>query len=223
MERTVTHSNHRQGTRENLKNDWVMLSLPYRGPPVIMEKVEKYNEICRRHHPINSDRPRGWYIWVFDDRDKMEATLKELAKAELGLSVVVSGLFDEVAECCRRIGTRVHTVNHSLGFWGRTEKLPPREILEITTMCGHALVAPSLVWHFAERVRREHVSVAAACQEMRKMCICDIFNHVRAEELMGQLVNAIQEGRLAPLQPSRGGAGHPRNLMTNLSGEGAAP
>jgi len=176
-----------------------------------MEKVEKYNAICRRHHPINPDRPRGWYIWVFDDRDKMEAALKELAEAELGLSVVVSGLFDEVAECCRRAGTRAHTVNHSLGFWGRTEKLPPREILEITTMCGHGLVAPSLVWHLAERIRRDVLSAAAGCQEMGKMCICDIFNHVRAEELMGRLVEAIEDGRLAPPQPSRGGGGGPHS------------
>jgi hypothetical protein len=205
----VTHSNHRQGTRENLKNDWVMLSLPYRGPPVIMEKVEKYNEICRRHHPINPDRPRGWYIWVYDDRAKMEAALKELAEAELGLSVVVSGLFDEVAECCRRAGTSAHTVNHSLGFWGKTEKLPPREILEITTMCGHGLVAPSLVWHLADKIRRDDFSAAAACQEMRKMCICDIFNHVRAEALMGQLVEAIQGSRLVPPERRRryGGKG----------------
>jgi len=194
----VTHSNHRQGTRENLKNDWVMLSLPYRGPPPVMEKVEKYNEICRRHHPINPDRPRAWYIWVFDSRENMESALKELAEAELGLPVVVSGLFDEVAGCCRRAGTTAHTVNHSLGFWGKTEKLPPREILEITTMCGHALVAPSLVWHLAERIRRDEASAAAACQEMRKMCLCDIFNHVRAEELMGRLAEAIDEGRLAP-------------------------
>jgi hypothetical protein len=205
----VTHSNHRQGTRQNLKNDWVMLSLPYRGPPPIKEKVEKYNEICRRHHPINPDRPRAWYIWVFDDRENMEAALRELTEAELGLSVVVSGLFDEVAECCRRAGTRAHTVNHSLGFWGRTQKLPPREILEITTMCGHGLVPPSLVWDRAKRIRRDDVSVAAACQEMRKMCICDIFNHVRAEVLMGQLVEAVEEGRLAPPRPSRAGGGHP--------------
>ena len=122
----MTHTNHRQGTAENLANDWVILSLPYRGPPPLMEKVERYNEICRRHHPINPDRPRAWYIWVFDNRANMGAALKELAEAELGLSVVVSGLFDQVAESCRRAGTGAHTVNHSLGFWGNQEKLPPR-------------------------------------------------------------------------------------------------
>jgi hypothetical protein len=205
----VTHTNHRQGLRENLKNDWVMLSLPYRGPPVVMEKVEKYNEICRRHHPINPDRPRAWYIWVFDKRDNMEAALKDLAEVELGLSVVVSGLFDEVAECCRRASTGAHTVNQSLGFWGRTDKLPPRDVLEITTMCGHGLIAPSLVWHLAEGIRQDEVAAPAACQELRKMCICDIFNHVRAEELMERLAEAVEDGRLAPPPPSRGGGARP--------------
>ena len=176
-----------------------------------MEKVERYNEICLRHGAINTDRPRGWYIWVFDKRENMEAALAELAGAELGLSVVVSGLFDEVAECCRRAGTRAHTVNHSLGFWGKTEKLPAREILEITTMCGHGLVAPSLVWHLAERIRCDEVSAADACQEMRRMCLCDILNHVRAEELVGQLVEAVEEGRLASPRPPGGGAGSARS------------
>jgi hypothetical protein len=171
-----------------------------------MEKVERYNEISLRHGAINTDRPRGWYIWVFDKRKNMEAALKELAEAELGLSVVVSGLFDDVAGCCRRAGTRAHTVNHSLGFWGKTEKLPAREVLEITTMCGHGLVAPSLVWRLAERIRRDEVSAADACREMRKMCLCDILNHVRAEELVGQLVEAMEDGRLAPPRAA-GGAG----------------
>jgi hypothetical protein len=96
-------------------------------------------------------------------------------------------------------------VNQSLGFWGKTERLPQREILEITTMCGHGLLAPSLVWHLAERIRGDEVSAAAACQEMRRMCICDIFNHVRAAELMEKLAEAMDDGRLAAPQPSGSG------------------
>ncbi len=219
----MTHSNHRQGTRENLKNDWVMLSLPYRGPPEVMEKVGKYNEICLRHHPINPDRPRGWYIWVFDDRENMEGALKELAGAEVGLSVVVSGLFDDVAQCCRNAGTRAHTVNYSLGFWGKTEKLPPPEILQITTMCGHGLVAPGLVWHLGDRIRSGDISVDAACQRMRKMCLCDIFNHVRAEKLMGRLVEALRERRLAVPKELWSVGRRPAGDATRLPGTEATP
>jgi hypothetical protein len=64
-------------------------------------------------------------------------------------------------------------------------------------MCGHGLLAAGLVWHLAEKMRGEGLAAAAACREMGRMCICDIFNHVRAEALMGQLVEAIDEGRLA--------------------------
>jgi hypothetical protein len=68
-------------------------------------------------------------------------------------------------------------------------------------MCGHGLLAAGLVWHLAERMRSEGFPAAAACQEMGRMCICDIFNHVRAEALMGRLVEAIEEGRLTPPAP----------------------
>jgi hypothetical protein len=64
------------------------------------------------------------------------------------------------------------------------------------------LVAPNLVWHFAEKIRLGYVSAASACQEMRMACICDIFNHVRAEGLMERLVEAIEGGRLTPPRPS---------------------
>ncbi len=37
-----------------------------------------------------------------------------------------------------------HTINLSLGVHGKTELLPPSDILEQTTMCGHALVATAL-------------------------------------------------------------------------------
>ena len=194
---SVTHSNHRQGTRENLQDDWVVLSLPYSGPPEVMAKVARFKEICARHKPVNADREKAWHIFVFDDKERMGAALKELVEAEIGYPVVVSGLFDEVAECCRRAGTRPHTVNHSLGFWGRQEKLPPQEVLEITSMCGHALVAPSLVWHFAEKVQSGETDAKAACGEMRRMCLCDIFNHIRAEGLLEGIVRGLKEGRLS--------------------------
>ncbi|MDI6857018.1 MAG: hypothetical protein QME71_01730 [Dehalococcoidia bacterium] len=196
----MTHTNHRQGSRESLRDDWVILSLPYRGPPHVMEKVERFKEICARHGAVNADRPKAWHIFVFDRRENMEAALKELTDAGLGHSVVVAGLFDEVADCCRRAGTKAHTVNHSLGFWGKREKLPRPQVLEITTMCGHALVAPALVTRLAEKVRDGDTSLEEACQEMRRMCLCDIFNHVRAQRLMAGLVESMG----APAEESGG-------------------
>ncbi|UCH57365.1 MAG: hypothetical protein JSV18_00090, partial [Candidatus Bathyarchaeota archaeon] len=61
---------------------------------------------------------------VFDNREAVERVLKELKEADLGISIVVSGVFDEVFNICRNVGIAPHTVNMSLGTWGKTEFLP---------------------------------------------------------------------------------------------------
>ena len=43
------------------------------------------------------------------------------------------------------VGLNPHTINLSLGIHGGTEALPPAEIRQFTTMCGHAMIAPHLV------------------------------------------------------------------------------
>jgi len=48
------------------------------------------------------------------------------------------GLMEEIFQCCRKAGLNPHSVDYSLGVHGRIEKLPSEEILEVTTMCGHA-------------------------------------------------------------------------------------
>lgn len=49
---------------------------------------------------------------VFKDPDSLVAMLKTLKVEDLGLSVVVSGLFEKVRTCCRQAGIEGHTVNH---------------------------------------------------------------------------------------------------------------
>jgi hypothetical protein len=39
---------------------------------------------------------------------------------------------------------------------------------------------------------------------MRKMCLCDIFNHVRAQKLMAGLIESMEDGRLAAPQEEGG-------------------
>ncbi|MDI6824058.1 MAG: hypothetical protein QME93_04380 [Bacillota bacterium] len=93
--------------------------------------------------------------------------IRELKEADLGVSVVISGLHDVVEDMVRQPGLkRIHTREFSLGSHGRLELLPEYEILEFTTMCGHAMVASGLVKHmiaecklgraFAVRCRRGH-------------------------------------------------------------------
>lgn len=83
---------------------------------------------------------------VFDSEEKMMAAVQAAKEADLGISVVVSGLMAEVATACRKSGIVGHTLEHSLGFRGKTrEKLPPFEILEVASMCGHGMVSFNLV------------------------------------------------------------------------------
>ena len=81
---------------------------------------------------------------VFRDADTVAAVIKDLIDAGFDRSVVVSGLFDEVTECCNKAGSSTpHTIEWSLGTWGRPRSLPPMEDLEVMTMCGHAQVPAS--------------------------------------------------------------------------------
>lgn len=195
----MTHSNHRQGTRQNLANDYVVLSLPGRRTEDLPDKVEQFKSICRRHGPVNPSRIEGGFLshFVYDSKEKVISVLKDLGEAELELSVVVSGLFDEVKDCCHAAGTSPHTVNHSLGFWGKQEKLPHKRMLEISTMCGHAQVSPSLIYHLAKKVQGRSMSIGDAAQELTRPCLCNIFNPVRAEELLRGLVADLEAGSLS--------------------------
>jgi len=51
-----------------------------------------------------------------------------------------------------------HMVNLSLGIHGRTDRLPPADIREFSTMCGHGVVSPHLVKDMIRRVKTGKVS-----------------------------------------------------------------
>lgn len=121
---------------------------------------------------------------VYTNKDDMKAALEYLKEADTGYSIVVSGIFDEVFEACREIGIEPHTVNMSLGTWGRTELLPESPLLEIVTMCGHALVSTHLVESLMDKVRKGSMTPEDAAVELGKQCSCNIFNTERAAELI---------------------------------------
>ncbi|HEX78354.1 MAG TPA: hypothetical protein G4O03_08135 [Dehalococcoidia bacterium] len=199
----MTHTLHRKGTVENLSDDYVLLCIPAKG---INEegspaKLQEFLRIAWGHNPVNigsivlgnmySAEPetimanaREVAHAVFVDPQTVAEVLKELKEAELGMSVVVSGLFKAVSECCHKAGLKRHTVNYSLGIWGKTEKLPSEEVLEVTTMCGHGMVSSSLVNFLAEEVKKGRKSAEDAAKEMAKQCVCGIFNPTRAAKLL---------------------------------------
>jgi len=108
-------------------------------------------------------------------------------EADLGLSVVVSGILDPVNECCQKAGLKRHTVEFSLGIWGKTEKLPSNDILEITTMCGHAMVSAKLVESMVGDIKKGIKSPHDAAKELTSHCCCGVFNPARATKLLAAM------------------------------------
>ncbi|MBS7638568.1 hypothetical protein KEJ49_06800, partial [Candidatus Bathyarchaeota archaeon] len=121
---------------------------------------------------------------VYTDREAVVEVLRELREEDLGLSIVVSGVFEGVFEACRRAGLKPHTVNMSLGTWGKVELLPDEPILELCTMCGHAMISRRLAEKVIERVSSGAMTPEAAAVELGKQCTCNIFNTVRAAEII---------------------------------------
>lgn len=121
---------------------------------------------------------------VYTDLNDVKDVIDELKKADLGISIVVSGIFDEVFDMCREIGVTPHTVNMSLGTWGKTQLLPRKPVLELCTMCGHGLISKKLVEDMINHVNKNRKTSDEAAVELGKQCTCNIFNTVRGSKLL---------------------------------------
>ena len=128
---------------------------------------------------------------VYTNFEDVKAILKELKEADLGFSIVYSGIFDKVFEACEFAGQGPHTVNLSAETFGRTERLPEPKILEMSTMCGHHMVSQYLVRHLCGQVKRGKMTAKDAAVEMAKQCTCNFFNVIRAEQLVNEYVKMM--------------------------------
>jgi hypothetical protein len=206
----MTHTLHRRGTEKSLKRDYVLLCMAAKGinEEGSAEKMREFLRINLRHHPDNIGDMRTGNRYnvpideimekvtstsivhgVFSDRETVMNVLKDLKEADLGLSVVVSGPFGCVGELCQAAGLSPHSVDYSGGIWGKRDKLPPEEILEVTTMCGHAMVATNLVKSLIDEIKGGERSAEDAGKELARICECGIFNPVRATELLKELAS----------------------------------
>ena len=206
----MSHSLHRRGNADSLRDDYVMLIMtsPDRAnDPDVKGKMQEAWDVLssfaadltnfgavrgggRHRKSIKEFREEGKFLIhaVFRDRNVMKACFKELKNRDLGLSVTVSGHFDEVKGACQEIGLVPHTVQYSLGAVGKTELLPDEKVLEITTMCGHAMVSPNLLLHLVKKIEGGKLTHAEAALELSRQCECGIFNPARAERLLRQMV-----------------------------------
>jgi hypothetical protein len=63
-------------------------------------------------------------ITTWAKRSAVEGVLKKIRDDNPGISIVVSGLIDEVVDICRSCGLRPHTATLSLGIYGKRALLP---------------------------------------------------------------------------------------------------
>ena len=205
----MTHTLHRTGSPESLSRDYVLLFMPSKdinhvgsGP-----KLRRMLEICLENGAIRIGdcrlgnqyyqggvdkllahvEDRAVVHGVFNAPDKVVAALKQLKAEDLGLSVVVSGLFDQVRECCGKSGLTPHTVNNTLGRWGQTDRLPSQAVLEVNTMCGHGMVTVKLIEDTAAKVKSGEMTPEQGAERLFKPCMCGIFNADRAARLLNAM------------------------------------
>jgi len=81
---------------------------------------------------------------VFDNRAAAVDFLKKVKEADLGMSINISTSVENAEACCHEVGIPRHSVGYSLGFEGKTEKLPNTQTMLLSTMCGHGMVSHSL-------------------------------------------------------------------------------
>lgn len=205
----MTHSLHRRGNRENLNDDYVVFTMSAKGfnEAGSAARMKEFLKILLRHKPVNyGDMVTGnCYVkspeeiqgnvqdtsiihGVFTDPREVSQILRDLKEADLGMSVVVSGVHDETETCCLEAHLKKHTVEHSLGIFGELRKLPGDEILQLTTMCGHGMVPVNLVERIVAEIKRGKKNLREAAIELTRPCHCGIYNPVRAERLLRRLV-----------------------------------
>jgi hypothetical protein len=201
----MTHSLHRSGNPESLRGDYVWFMYQSQGindqkiAPKAMEFIAAAEAVGSENwgdvksgsileFPIeeikskisDKSRLRG----VFTSREQVVKFLEIMKAKDTGLSIVISGLLDEVLPACKEAEVTPHTINYSLGVWGKKELLPTEETLAVTTMCGHHQIAPQLVQKKMEEVRKGRKTAEQAAKELALFCPCGIFNQVRTAKLL---------------------------------------
>ncbi|MHB1004491.1 MAG: hypothetical protein ACYC3S_02485 [Chloroflexota bacterium] len=206
----MTNTLHRQGTHESLSRDYVIFLHPARGinREGSGDKTRAFLRMAMEERPVNigtggqnlytaQDVERlidgitdeaSTVTATFSDPEALRRLVGKLKAADLGISVNISGLADEVDEILRSQGIVRHSIEHSLGVLGRVDRLPTRQILELTTMCGHGTISHNHARKMIDMVKLGKLTPNKAARYLARPCVCGAFNVDRAEELLAKAV-----------------------------------
>jgi len=137
----MTHSLHRRGSEDTFQDDYVFISRPAMGINHVgcKSRVQRTLQIIFEEGPTNLGslttqenmtmgldpqklidgiEDNSPVMCCFHEREKVVNVLKRVKEEELGLSVVVTGLIDNIQEICEEVGLKPHSANISLGIHG---------------------------------------------------------------------------------------------------------
>lgn len=124
---------------------------------------------------------------VFDNYEAMKAFIEDLKAADLGISINISAPMEDALSCCQEARITRHSIEYSIGFRGRVDKLPEGSTLELSTMCGHGMVSAHFAKKMVEWVKENRRTPEEAARYMARFCICGVFNITRAERILSQI------------------------------------
>lgn len=201
----MTHSLHRSGDLESQKKDFNWFMYQTKGvndlniKPKALEFIaaaeavgsENWGDVKTgpitgysveeiKERLTDKSRLRG----VFTRKEQVVEFLKRIKAKDLGQSVVITGVLSEVLPACREAGVAPHSVNYSLGVWGKKDNLPDDVTLSITTMCGHHMIPPKFVKHIIRQVEAGRLTPEAGSIKLANFCYCGIFNQIRCSEII---------------------------------------
>lgn len=211
----MTHSLHREGSLEDLKKEFVVLANIAVGfnEEYMKLRLKEYFRIIAKYNPVNMGSQYIGHLYrdktshtscaediiekvtgkfnthnaVFTDTETLGKVLKELKEADLGLSITISGVLDEVKKACEYAGIKPHTVNYSFGVYGNTTRLAKPKVREITTMCGHGMISDKLVEKLVGDIKKGKTTPRKAAEEICYTCYCGLVNVDRAEKLLEKM------------------------------------
>ena len=121
---------------------------------------------------------------VFDNLSAAEQFVKRIKEEDLGLSVNVSTSIEGAERCCDFACIQRHSVGYSLGFEGKTGKIPNSQVASLSTMCGHGMISHSLAKKMIDFVKENRRTPEQAVTYLSRFCSCGIFNPSRAKRIL---------------------------------------